>query len=249
MKIRNPFEDIEEPPQIDALAIAAHPDDVEQTCGGTLIRLAEMGYKTGVIDLTAGDMGSRGTHEDRLAESANAAGHLMLTFRGNMRFPDARLENTLAGKLSLAGEIRRLRPRLVILPYWEARHPDHYRCSEIAYEACFMAGLRKLDHYTEPHRPRKVIYSSSYANINPAIVVDVTRQFERRMESLLAYKSQYGASANRSDLFPEEKEIRERLEMTARFYGNLIGVKYGEPYAVKEPVAIDDVMDLGPKSF
>ena len=249
MKIRNPFEDVEDPPQIDALAIAAHPDDVEQTCGGTLIRLAEMGYKTGVIDLTAGDMGSRGTPETRICESSTAAGHLMLTFRGNMRFPDARLETTLAGKLSLAGEIRRLRPRLVILPYWEARHPDHSRTTELAYEACFIAGLRKLDHYTEPHRPRKVLYASSYANVQPAIVVDITRQFERRMEALLAYRSQYGASAEAGDLFPEESEIRERLEMTARFYGNLIGVRYGEPFAVKEPLAVDDVMNLGPKSF
>jgi bacillithiol biosynthesis deacetylase BshB1 len=248
MKIRNPFEDIDDPPQIDALAIAAHPDDVEQTCGGTLIKLAEIGYKTGVIDLTAGDMGSRGTPELRVEESAVAADNMMLTFRGNMKFPDARLETTLAGKLSLAGEIRRLKPRLVILPYWEARHPDHSRTCEIAYEACFIAGLAKLDHYTEPHRPRKVLYAASYANVPPAIVVDITRQFDRRMEALLSYRSQYGAS-EASHLFPEEKEIRERLEMTARFYGNLIGVKYGEPYAVKEPTAVDDVMLLGPKSF
>ncbi len=234
---------------VDLLALAAHPDDVEQTCGGTLIRLAEMGYKVGVIDLTAGDMGSRGTPEQRLEESIEAAGHMMLSFRGNMRFPDARLENTLAAKLSLAGEIRRLRPRLVILPYWEARHPDHVRAQEIGYDSCFMAGLRKLDHYTEPHRPRKILYAASYTNTQPQIVVDVTRQFERRMEALLSYRSQYGANEAASDLFPEEKEIRERLEMIARFYGNLIGVKYGEPYASKEPVAIEDVLALGPRSF
>jgi N-acetylglucosamine malate deacetylase 1 len=249
MPIRNPFEDLEDPPRIDALAIAAHPDDIEQTCGGTLIRLAEMGYRTGVIDLTAGDMGSRGTPEQRMQESEIAAKHMLLTVRGNLRMPDARLENTLAGRMTLAGEIRKLRPRLVILPYWTARHPDHYRASEMGYEACFVAGLKKLDQYTEPHRPRKILYCSQYANVPPAIVVDITRQFDRRMEALLAYRSQYGDTEQASDLFPGEGAIRERLETAARFYGNLIGVKYGEAYAVKEPVAVDDVMQLEPKSF
>jgi bacillithiol biosynthesis deacetylase BshB1 len=249
MHIRNPFTDLDDPPRIDALAIAAHPDDVEQTCGGTLIQLAEQGYRTGVLDLTAGDMGSRGTPEQRLAESGEAAPKMLLKFRGNMRMPDARLENTISARMSIAVEIRKLRPRLVILPYWEARHPDHYRASELGYEACFLAGLKNLDPYTEPHRPRKVLYASQYANVTPSLVTDITRQFERRMEALLAYRSQYGAADTVSDLFPEAAEIRGRLEMVARFYGNLIGVKYGEPFVVKEPLAAADLMSLGPKSF
>src|SRR5579864_9111922 len=142
---------------LDILAIAAHPDDVEQNCGGTLIRMAEAGYRTGGLDLTAGDMGTRGTPEIRLQESGAAARGMLLAWRGNLRLPDARLENTVSVRMPLAAEIRNLRPRVVILPYWEARHPDHYRASEIGFEACFLAGLKKLDEHTEPHRPAKIL--------------------------------------------------------------------------------------------
>ena len=234
---------------VDLLAIAAHPDDVEQTCGGTLLKMAEAGYTTGIVDLTAGDMGTRGTAEIRVAESAEAAKILRVSHRENLHFPDARLENSMAGRMTLAHRIRELRPRTVILPYWEGRHPDHYRASEIGYEACFLAGLRKIDQYTEPHRPYKIIYSSIYANVTPSFVVDITRHFDRRMESLLAYPSQYGQTAEGATLFPDESEIRERLSAVARFYGNLIGVKYGEPYVVKETMRVDDVVALPVRSL
>ena len=234
---------------LDVLAMAAHPDDVEQTCGGTLIRMAEMGYRTGVLDLTAGDMGTRGTPEQRIAESQAAARHLRLDWRDNQHMPDARLENTIAARMTLAMRIRELKPRVVILPYWEARHPDHYRCSELGYEACFLAGLKKLDEYSEPHRPSKVLYSSLYADVKPSFVVDISAQFERRMTALLSYSSQYGGAAEGAALFPQEQEIRDRLGAIARFYGNLIGVKYGEPFVVKETMRVDDIVTLGPRSF
>ena len=226
---------------LDILAIAAHPDDVEQTCGGTLIRMAEVGYRTGVLDLTAGDMGTRGTPEIRLKESDAAACKMQLAWRGNLRLPDARLENTVSVRMSLAVEIRNLRPRVVILPYWEARHPDHYRAGEIGFEACFLAGLKKLDEQTAPHRPGKIIYSSLYANVTPSFVVDISSQFERRMAALFAYQSQYGDTPEGADLFPQQQEIRERLSAIARFYGNLIGVKYGEPFVMKETLRVDDI--------
>ncbi|MGD1069721.1 MAG: bacillithiol biosynthesis deacetylase BshB1 [Bryobacteraceae bacterium] len=230
---------------IDLLAIAAHPDDVEQTCGGVMLRMAEAGYRTGIIDLTAGDMGTRGSPEIRVAEAEVAAGILKVSHRENLHFPDARLENSMAGRMTLAHRIRELRPRTVILPYWEGRHPDHYRASEIGYEACFLAGLKKIDQYTEPHRPHKIIYASIYANVTPSFVVDITQYFDRRMESLLAYRSQYGpVETEGAMLFPDEPEIRERLAAMARFYGNLIGVRYGEPYVVKETMRIDDVVSL-----
>jgi bacillithiol biosynthesis deacetylase BshB1 len=238
---------IEKP--LDILAIAAHPDDVEQTCGGTLIRMAELGYRTGVLDLTAGDMGSRGTPEIRLTEADAAAREMLLAWRGNMRLPDARLENTVSVRMSLAAEIRALRPRVVILPYWEARHPDHYRASEMGFEACFLAGLKKLDEETQPHRPAKILYSSLYANVAPSFVVDISAQFERRMAALLAYDSQYGEQSQGSDLFPQQHEIRERLGAIARFYGNLIGVKYGEPFVVKEAMRVDDITTMGVRSL
>src|ERR1700686_4220594 len=159
---------------LDVLAIAAHPDDVEQTCGGTLIRMAEMGYRTGVLDLTAGDMGTRGTPEQRIAESEIAGRHMLLKWRGNLHFPDARLENTIAARMTLAMRIRELKPRVVILPYWEARHPDHYVAREIAFEAGFLAGLKKLEEYSEPHRPSKILYSSLYADVKPSFIVDIS---------------------------------------------------------------------------
>jgi len=236
-------------PPLDLLAIAAHPDDVEQTCGGTLIKMAEMGYRTGVLDLTAGELGTRGAPEIRLQEAEIAARHMLLAWRGNLGLPDARLENTLAVRLTVMSEIRRLRPRVVILPYWEARHPDHYRAGELAYEACFLAGVRRLDESTEPHRPFKILYSSLYANVTPSFVVDITAQFERRMAALLAYQSQYGAGGESAELFPSPEEIRERLGAVARYYGNLIGVKYGEPFLVKETLRVEDVVAMGVRSF
>ena len=234
---------------VDLLAIAAHPDDLEQTCGGAMLRMAEAGYRTGIVDLTAGDMGTRGSPEIRVAESLVAAGILKVSHRENLHFPDARLENSMAGRMTLAHRIRELRPRTVILPYWEGRHPDHYRASEIGYEACFLAGLKKIDQQTEPHRPHKIIYASIYAKVTPSFVVDITQYFDRRMESLLAYRSQYGAVVSGPEdagatLFPDEPEIRERLAAMARFYGNLIGVRYGEPYVVKETMRVDDVVSL-----
>ena len=233
---------------VDILAIAAHPDDVEQTCGGTLIRMAEAGYRTGVLDLTAGDMGTRGTPEERIAESEAAGKHMMLGWRGNLRMPDARLENNIAARMTLAVKIRELKPRVVILPYWEGRHPDHYRACEMGYEACFLAGLKKLDEYSEPHRPFKILYSGLYTNIKPSFVVDITGQFERRMAALLSYGSQYGGD-DASGLFPKEQEIRERLAAIARFYGNLIGVRYGEPFIVKEAMEIGDIVAMPVRSI
>jgi bacillithiol biosynthesis deacetylase BshB1 len=211
--------------------------------------MAERGYRTGALDLTAGEMGTRGTPVERLAEAEVAARHLRLDWRGNLRFPDARLENTLSARMTLAVKIRELRPRVVILPYWEGRHPDHYRASELGYEACFLAGLKKLDEYSAPHRPYKVIYASLYANVKPSFVVDIGGQFEARMAALFSYQSQYGAQGEGSGLFPQEQEIRERLGAAARFYGNLIGVKYGEPFVVKETMQVDDIVNMGVRSI
>jgi bacillithiol biosynthesis deacetylase BshB1 len=246
--MRDPNEPFENLRALDVLALAAHPDDVEQTCGGTLLRMAERGYRAGVLDLTAGDMGSRGTPELRIQESQVAAGHLGLVWRQNLRWPDARLENTITARMTLAGVIRRIRPRTLILPYWTGRHPDHYRASEIGYEACFLAGLKRLEEDTPPHRPFKILYSSLYANVTPSFVVDITRQFDRRMHSLFSYASQYGDAETASDLFPSHSEVEERIAAIARFYGNLIGVKYGEPFVIKEAMQIDDVVDFPVRS-
>jgi N-acetylglucosamine malate deacetylase 1 len=234
---------------VDLLAVAAHPDDIEQTCGGTLLRAAAAGYRTGIIDLTAGEMGSRGTPETRLQEAADAARILRVSERHNMRFPDTRLINTVEYREALAVQIRRLRPRTIIIPYWEARHPDHFHAGSIAFDATFLAGLRKLDTEVPPHRPFKLIYSSMYASVAPSFVVDITPWFEARMESLFCYRSQYGDHDTASDLFPNAAEIRERLAGIARYYGNLIGCKYGEPFVVRETMRIDDVVSMSVRSF
>ena len=247
--MRDPNEPFENLRPLDVLAIAAHPDDVEQTCGGTLIRMAEMGYRNGVLDLTAGDMGSRGTPDGRILESREASQHLLLAWRQNLRWPDARLENTVSARMTMAGVIRRIQPKVVILPYWSGRHPDHYRASEIGYEACFLAGLKRLEEETPPHRPFKILYSSLYANVSPSFVVDISHQFERRMAALFSYKSQYGESSDASELFPSHKEVEERLAGVARFYGNLIGVKYGEPFVVKEMMQVEDLVQMAVRSI
>jgi N-acetylglucosamine malate deacetylase 1 len=145
--------------------------------------------------------------------------------------------------------LRRIRPRVVILPYWTGRHPDHYRACEIGYEACFLAGLRRLEEETEPHRPFKILYSSLYANVTPSFVVDISRHFDQRMQALLSYNSQYGDCDVASNLFPSHTEVRERLATIARFYGNLIGVKYGEPFVVKECMQVDDVVSMAVRSI
>ena len=247
--MRDPNEPFENLRPLDVLAIAAHPDDVEQTCGGTLIHMAELGYRNGVLDLTAGDMGSRGNPGLRVLESKQAAEHLLLSWRENLRWPDARLENTITARMTMAGVIRRIRPKVVILPYWTGRHPDHYKASEIGYEACFLSGLKRLEEDTPPHRPFKILYSSLYANVTPSFVVDITRQFDRRMTALFSYKSQYGDHEEASDLFPSHQEVIDRLAAVARFYGNLIGVKYGEPFVIKENIQIDDIVNMPVRSI
>ncbi len=239
----------EDLPAVDVLAIAAHPDDVEQTCGGTLLKMSERGYRTAVLDLTAGDMGTRGSTETRLAEADAAARLMDLTWRGNLHFPDARLENSLPARMTLAGEIRRLRPRVVILPYWDGRHPDHYHASRLGYEAIFAAGLKKLDETLAPHRPYKILYSAQYAPVTPSFVVDISPYFDQRMSALLAYQSQYGEETEGAALFPKETEIRERLAAVARHYGSLIGVKYGEAYVVKESMSVEDIVAMDVRSI
>ena len=229
---------------VDLLAIAAHRDDVEQTCGGALIAMAEKGYRTGVLDLTAGEMGTRGDAETRAREAEDAARELLLSRRDNLGLPDARLDSSLESKLAIAAKIRELRPHAVILPYWEGRHPDHYRTAELGYEACFLAGLKKLELPGEPHRPAKILYAALYAHVPPTFVVDITAQFERRLRALFCYRSQYEDQPAGAGLFPTREEMAERIRAVARYYGMLIGVKYGEPFVVKEMLRIDDVVKM-----
>jgi len=234
---------------LDILAIAAHRDDVEQTCGGTLHKMAQGGHRTGILDLTQGEMGTRGTTEDRAREAAEAARILGVHWRRALDIPDGRVENTWENRLKVARVIREQRPRVLILPYWKGRHPDHYTASKLGYEACFLAGLSKLDLGAAPHRPFKIIYATLYYDIRPTFVVDITDQFEDRFQSLMAYKSQFSDQEAGKDLFPAHAEIRARIEAMARFYGMLGGVTYAEPFLQKEVGLVEDLLQIPVKSI
>jgi N-acetylglucosamine malate deacetylase 1 len=257
---------------LDILAIAAHRDDVEQTCGGTLLKHAQRGLRTGILDLTRGEMGTRGSAADRAHESAESAKLLQVAWRGALDLPDGRVENTWENRLKIAYWLRTLRPRVVILPYWEGRHPDHYTTATLGYEACFAAGLKKLDIPLEasgsieivkgppddhraadndlaPHRPFKILYATLYADVRPTLVVDITAQFEARTASLFCYKSQYEDQQAGTGLFPQQAEIRARLEAMARFYGLLAGVTHAEPFLQKEVGLIDDLLAIPVQSI
>jgi N-acetylglucosamine malate deacetylase 1 len=240
-------------PALDILAIAAHRDDVEQTCGGTLLKAALRGQRTGILDLTQGEMGTRGTAEDRAREAADAAKILGVSWRGALDIPDGRVENTWENRLKVANVIRETRPRVVILPYWKGRHPDHYTASILGYEACFLAGLAKLDSGAgvnlAPHRPFKIVYATLYYDIRPSFVVDISEQFEGKFASILAYKSQFSDQDAGKDLFPAHDEIRTRVEAMARFYGMLGGVDLAEPFLQKEVGLVDDLLAIPVKSI
>lgn len=236
-------------PIADVLAIAAHRDDVEQTCGGTLLRMAARGLRTAILDLTQGEAGTRGTAEDRAREAADAARLLGVSWRQALNFPDGAVENTVANRIEIARVLRLVRPQVVILPYWQARHPDHAITGTLGYDACFVSGLAKVDTGAAPHRPFKIVYASLYADVRPSFVVDITPFIEQRHAALMAYKSQYANQQTGSGLFVPEEEIRERTFAEARHYGLLAGVRYGEPFVQKEVGLVDDLTLLPVQSI
>jgi bacillithiol biosynthesis deacetylase BshB1 len=260
----NPSLDVQ---SLDILAIAAHRDDVEQTCGGTLLKAAQRGQRTGILDLTRGEMGTRGTAEDRAREADDAAKILGVSWRRALDIPDGRVENTYENRLKVATVIRETRPRVVILPYWKGRHPDHYTASVLGYKACFLAGLAKLALSSQPsavsqtsssagesgalapHRPFKIIYATLYYDIRPSFVVDIGEQFEGKFASILAYTSQFSDQEAGKDLFPARDEIRARVESMARFYGMLGGVSHAEPFLQKEVGLVEDLLAIPVKSI
>jgi bacillithiol biosynthesis deacetylase BshB1 len=232
------------PSVVDVLAIAAHRDDVEQTCGGTLLVQQALGWTTGILDLTRGEAGTRGTAAEREAEANAAAAILKTSHREALDLPDGSLQNNLESRLKVAAVIRRLRPRVVILPYWQGRHPDHYTAATLGYEACFAAGLSRLEIAGTPHRPYKILYASLYADVRPSFVVDITPHIETRHAALLAYRSQYGDQPQGAGLFVPQEEIRERTFASARHYGMLAGVRYAEPFVQKEVSLAQDLLLL-----
>jgi N-acetylglucosamine malate deacetylase 1 len=236
---------------LDLLAIAAHPDDAELTCGGTLLKIAQRGYNTGILDLTAGEMGTRGTPETRAKEAAKAAKLLGVKWRGTLGVPDSDVQPTRQHKLRLASVIRELRPKTVILPYWEARHPDHYHASTLGYEGCFLAGLSRLPIGGEAYRPFKILYSIAYASVRPTFVVDITAQYERRRKAILAFGSQFRPpkNATKSKVYLAIDRLEEEMNQLARHYGQMVGVRFGEPFLQKEVMLVEDVVKMEVRSI
>jgi bacillithiol biosynthesis deacetylase BshB1 len=245
--------------KLDILAIAAHPDDIEITCGGLLIKSADMGRKTGALDLTQGEMGTKGDENDRARELARAAEIMGLSFRGNLSLPDSAVEYNQQNKLKIARVIRERRPEAVILPHWTQRHPDHLACSRLGYDACFLAGLKKADLDGEPFRPRKILYVSYFRNQDFSFLVDISDVMRRKLEAVAAYTSQFGDSlsvddmlsmganelyersqGSRKDVFHPGVVIYDLLLTRSRALGQTVGVRYAEAYTVREAVLIDD---------
>jgi bacillithiol biosynthesis deacetylase BshB1 len=236
---------------VDVLAIAAHRDDVELTCAGTLLRAVDAGHRTGILDLTAGETGTRGSAELRAQEAERAAEVLGVSERRNAGLPDAHLQNTDQMRRVVVEHIRHFAPHVVILPYAVGRHPDHRRASELGRDACFLAGLAKYDAAGAPHRPFKILYALSYREdpVKPTFVVDITPQFERKMAAIQCYASQFDGAKAAGEIFPTGQDLYSLVETQNAHYGSLIRTRYGEPFFTDETMAVDDVTALGVQSM
>ena len=237
---------------LDLLAIAAHRDDAELTCGGTLIRTVDQGKLAGVLDLTQGEMGTRGSAAIRNAESMAAAKIMGLAVRENLELPDAGIANTNETRARLVQVLRRLRPRVVIAPAPRSRHPDHRIATELIRDACFLAGLRKYaagEH--EPFRPFKLLHVMTYRedSVKPTFVVDITEQFDRKLRAVRCYSSQFDDAIQAGEVYPNGEPLYDLIMHQAAHYGSLIRTRYGEPFLTDETMRVDDVTLLGVSTF
>lgn len=235
-------------PDFDALAIGAHPDDVEIGCGGTMAKLARKGYKTAIITATSAELGSRGDSVLRAKEFAEAAKILGAQFHKMLDIPDGHVRATQENKLKIVREIRDLRPRVVITHHWVARHPDHQHTSGLVQEAVFLAGLSKIDTGQQPWRPYKIIFFANRYEFEPSFVVDISETFEAKMQAIRAYHSQFYAPDMEKhgtvQTAISHPAFLDHVEFRARQYGIYIGVQYAEPFLVRENLAIDDPVAL-----
>ncbi len=236
---------------VDLLAIAAHRDDVELTCAGTLLKARAQGYQTGILDLTAGESGTRGSADLRAAEAERAAAVLGVAERRNAGLPDAYLQNNEESRRIVVEQIRHFRPRTVILPFPVGRHPDHRVASELGRDACFLAGLSRYRAGGEPHRPHKVLYALAYREdpVKPTFVVDISEHFAAKMEAIRCYASQFDGARAAGEIFPTGLELYSLVEVQNAHYGSLIRTRYGEPFFTHETVDLADVVALGVQSM
>jgi len=236
---------------IDLLAIAAHRDDVELTCAGTLLKATDAGYRTAIVDLTAGESGTRGSAELRAREAAAAAELLSVTERRNAGLPDAHLQNDEASRRVVVELIRHFAPRVVILPFPIGRHPDHRIASELGRDACFLAGLARYEAAGAPARPVKILYALAYREdpVKPTFVVDISDQMERKLTAIRCYSSQFDGAKAAGEIFPTGQDLYGLVETQNAHYGSLIRCRYGEPFFTDETVRVDDVITMGVQSI
>src|SRR5262249_6582832 len=207
--------------------------------------MVDKGYSVGILDLTQGEMGTRGTPEIRAKEAEAARLVLGARFRERMNLGDSRLMPSIENRFALAEKIRAARPKTVILPYWEARHPDHYTAATLGYEACYAAGLKRLPVHGEPHRPKKILYASMYWEVKPSFLVDITPQWERKLAAINCIDSQFREDLrDTAELYPAWGKLIDRITTQCKYFGHLMGVQYAEPFVVKESMAVDDIVDL-----
>jgi len=231
--------------KLDVLAFGAHRDDIELTCAGTMLKLVDQGYKTGIIDLTAGEMGTRGSVEEREKEAEESAKILQIQCRENLGIPDANIEINMDNKLKIVKALRKYTPRIIFLPYWEARHPDHAHAGQLVAEAAFIAGLSKLDTGQPGHRPERLIYYMCHYEFQPSFIMDITEQYERKMAAIRCFGSQiFNPDYPGEQTLISSPEYMESIEVRSRYYGWHIKKKYGEPFLVRDALEIEDVMTI-----
>lgn len=238
-------------PTVDILAIGPHRDDVELTCGGTLIRAAMSGRSTAIIDLTAGELGTRGSADLRGEEASRAAAILGVAARENLGLPDAGVLNNPETRALLAVAIRRFAPAIVIAPSVHGRHPDHAATAALVRDACFIAGLQKIEPGVPAHRPRKVVHSLAYREdgIKPTFVVDISDVFERKLEAIRCYASQFDGAIQAGEVYPNGEPLYDIIRHQAAHYGSLIRTQYGEPFFTNETMRVDDLAALEVSTF
>lgn len=237
---------------LDVLVIVAHPDDAELICGGTLLRCCDAGERTGILDLTRGEMGSRGTPETRAAEAEEASAILGLAVRRNAGLPDSRLQNTPHARMVVAGFIRELRPRIVVTHWPTSRHPDHRAAADLAYDAAYLAGLKNFDAPGTAFRPFKVVHALSFREDprKPTFVVDISQQMDRKLEAVAAYRSQFEGASQGGEVFPGgNRSLEDQIRAQAARAGSLIRAAYGEPFWTRETVSFPSLGTLPVSSF
>lgn len=236
---------------VEILAIAAHPDDVELLCGGTLIKAARSGRKTAVVDLTAGEMGTRGDAKSRAAEAEKAGKVMKLSARECLGMPDSGLVNTPATREQVARVIRKYQPRVVIAPAMQGRHPDHRVAAELIRDACFVAGLAKVAPDVPRHRPLKIIHCMTFRQDfeKPTFVVDISDEFEQKLDAIRCFETQFAGNTQAGEVYPNGEPLLDAIRHYSAYYGSLIRAKYGEPFFTTETMRVDDVAALEVSTF